>query len=40
MALDTLATRFDNSDVDFEHDGNDAMKFDNLLKWFRKPDVE
>ena len=37
MALDTLATRFDNSDGDFEYDGNDAIK---LLKRFRKPDVE
>ena len=36
MALDTLATRFDNSDGDFEHDGNDAIKFDNILKGFRK----
>ena len=36
MALDTLATRFDNSNVDFEHNGNDAIKFHNILKGFRK----
>ena len=36
MALDTLATRFDNSNVDFEHNGNDAIKFDNILKGFTK----